>query len=135
MAKHLIFQNPEGLPKSQGYSHVVQAVDGRTIYISGQVALDRDGQLVGKDDFEAQCVQVFENVRVALESAESDFGSVVKLNFYLTDMQNLPALRIVRDRYVVTSNPPASSAFEVRRLVREDWLIEIDAVAVGEEKR
>lgn len=133
MADHLVFRNPEGLSKPTGYSHVVELQRGRPIYISGQVALDSTGELVGKDDFEAQCVQVFENLKTALASAGADFSSVVKLNFYLKDMANMPVARAVRNRYLSAEHPPASTAIEVKGLVNEDWLIEIDAIAVIED--
>lgn len=129
---NLVFRNPDSLSKPTGYTHVVEAHRGRTIYISGQVALDARGELVGRGDFEAQCVQVFENLRAALGAAGTDFNSVVKLGFYFKDISNVGTARAVRDRYLNPQHPPASTAIEVKRLVSEDWLIEIDAVAVVE---
>jgi reactive intermediate/imine deaminase len=130
MADHLVFRNPAGLSKPTGYSHVVEAHRGRTIYISGQVALNSSGELVGLGDFEAQCVQVFENLKAALAAAGAGFDSVVKVGFYLTDMTNMPVARAVRNRYLNAEHPPASTAIEVKGLVSKDWLIEIDAIAV-----
>ena len=124
------FINPETLPKPSGYTHVVEAGRGRTIYISGQVALDRSGNVVGRGDFRAQTEQVFENIKAGLEAAGASFKDVVKLNIYVTDISQLQVFREMRDKYVNTENPPASSMVEIRRLVREEFLIEIDATAV-----
>jgi reactive intermediate/imine deaminase len=124
------FVNPDDLAPPVGYSHVAEVQRGRILYISGQVALDQDGNLVGKGDIEAQARQVFANLQTALAAMGADFNSVVKLNYYLVDMTAVGALRAIRDQYVNTEQPPASTAVEVRRLFREDILIEIEAVAV-----
>ena len=78
----------------------------------------------------AQTQQVFDNLRAALEALGAGFEQVVKLNFYLVDATQLPVIREVRDQYLNTRQPPASTAVEVRRLFREDALIEVEAVAV-----
>lgn len=124
------FSNPKTMPKSAGYSHVVEVKSGSTIYLSGQVALDREGNIVGRNDFRAQCVQVFENLKAGLEAVGASFKDVAKINIYVTDVSQLQIFREVRDKYVDTENPPASSMVEVRKLVREEFLIEIDAVAM-----
>ena len=124
------FLNPATLPKPQGYTHVVEVTKGRTVYISGQTALDRSGNLVGRGDFRAQTQQVFENIKAALEAVGATFKDVVKLNYYIVDISQLQALRDVRDKFVNTENPPASALVEVRRLVRDEFLIEIEATAV-----
>jgi enamine deaminase RidA (YjgF/YER057c/UK114 family) len=103
---------------------------GRPVYIAGQVAMDRAGELVGAGDVRAQARQVFENLKAALEAVGAGFEQVVKLNFYLLDATQLPAVREVRDQYVNTERPPASTAVEVRRLFRDEYLIEIEAVAM-----
>jgi enamine deaminase RidA (YjgF/YER057c/UK114 family) len=124
------FINPEGMHAPTGYTHVVEVTAGRPVYISGQVALDRTGALVGPGDVGAQARQVFENLRAALGSVGAGFEQVVKLTFYLMDATQLPAVREVRDRYVDTARPPASTAVEVRRLALDGLLIEVEAVAV-----
>jgi reactive intermediate/imine deaminase len=126
------FISPEGLPAPNGYSHVVDAPAGRVVYVSGQVPLDADGQLVGDDDFEAQARQVFANLTTALETAEASWSDVVKLNYFLTDVSWVASVRTIRDEYVDTAHPPASTLVEVSRLFREDVMIEIDAVAVAD---
>ena len=124
------FTNPASLSRPVGYSHVAEVSNGKTIYISGQVALDQSGNLVGLNDLRAQTQQVFTNLRAALEAVGADFNCVVKLTYYLLDISQIQAVREVRDQFVNTGQPPASSAVEVRRLFRDDLLIEIEAVAV-----
>jgi len=123
------FLNPPTLPPPAGYSHVAEVSGGKLLFVSGQVALDRGGNLVGPNDLAAQTRQVFENLKAALEAAGTDFAHVLKLTFYLVDASKISAVREVRDRFVDTRHPPASTAVEIRRLVREDFLIEVDAVA------
>ena len=124
------FVNPPDLPRPFGYSHVAEAPSGKTIYISGQVALDQAGKLIGPGDLRAQTQQVFANLKAALEAVGADFNAVVKLTYYLLDISQIQMVREVRDQFVNVQQPPASSAVEVRRLFRDDLLIEIDAVAV-----
>jgi enamine deaminase RidA (YjgF/YER057c/UK114 family) len=73
---------------------------------------------------------VFENLRRALAAGGATFRDVVKLNYYVVDAAQVPVLREVRDRYVNTAAPPASTLVEVRRLFRDDLLLEVEAVAV-----
>jgi enamine deaminase RidA (YjgF/YER057c/UK114 family) len=124
------FLNPESLSPPNGYSHVVVAPPGKTVYLSGQVALDKDGKLVGGSDFGAQAEQVFANLNTALKASGASFKDVVRLNMYVTDMGRIKPLRAVRDKYIDLKHPPASTLVEVRRLVRPDLLLEIDATAV-----
>jgi reactive intermediate/imine deaminase len=121
---------PPGVAPGFGYSHVVAAT-GRLIAISGQVALDETGQLVGPGDPEAQARQVFENLRRCLAAADATFADVVKLTVYVTDLATMTAVRAVRDEYVDTTRPPASSAVQVAGLVLPELLLEIDALAVS----
>jgi enamine deaminase RidA (YjgF/YER057c/UK114 family) len=126
--------NPQTMAKpTAGYSHVAEVTDGRIVYIAGQVAMDRAGNLVGKDDFRAQVQQVFENLKSAVEASGGDFHNVIKLNYYCAesvDPAQVPIVREIRDKYVNTANPPVSTFVVVNRLVRPEWLIEVDAVAV-----
>ncbi len=122
--------NPSTLPQSLGYTQVVEASGARTIYISGQVALDASGNLVGAGDMRAQAQQVFANLKAALEAAGASFDDVAKLTFFVLDIAQLPAVREARDQYVNLQQPPASTAVEVRRLAREEFLIEVEAIAV-----
>ena len=107
---------------------------GTLVFISGQVALDQSGNVVGKDDFRAQLQQVFENLKAAVEAAGGTFDDVIKLNSYVVDMSHLAEFREVRDRFVNVKNPPASTAVQVSRLFRPEFLVEIEAVAVVKHK-
>jgi enamine deaminase RidA (YjgF/YER057c/UK114 family) len=126
--------NPETMAKpTVGYSQVAEVGEGKIVYIAGQVALDKSGNLVGKDDFRAQVQQVFENVKAAVEASGGDFHNVIKLNYYCVasvDPAQMAVAREVRDKYVNTANPPTSTFVYVSRLVRPEWLIEVEAVAV-----
>jgi enamine deaminase RidA (YjgF/YER057c/UK114 family) len=112
-----------------GYSHAVEAT-GRLVATAGQVAIDADGHLVGEGDPRAQAEQVFENLRLALAAAGATFADVVKLGYFVTDVSFLPQIREVRDRFIDTARPPASTAVQVSALVRPGVLLEIDALAV-----
>jgi enamine deaminase RidA (YjgF/YER057c/UK114 family) len=123
------FINPDTLAKPPSYTHVVEVVGPcRTIHISGQLGIDRDGNVVG--DFRAQAVQVFENLKAALASVGATFADVVKLNSYLADIADLPALRDVRVRYLNAKALPASTTIAVSGFARQGALLEIEAVAV-----
>ena len=125
---------PETMPKSVGYSQVAAVIRGTIVFVAGQVALDNSGKVVGKDDFRAQVQQVFENLKAAVEAAGGDFGDAFKLNSYFLDLSHLPEFREVRDKYVNLKSPPASTAVQVPRLFRPEFLVEIEAVAVVKEK-
>jgi reactive intermediate/imine deaminase len=124
------FIKSEALPPSPGYSQAAIVGRGRLVYIAGQVPVDPSGKLVGPGDFRAQTEQVFENLKATLAASGASFDNVVKLNSYFVDIQQVPVYREVRDKYIKVSNPPVSTAVEVRRLVREEWLLEIEAIAV-----
>jgi enamine deaminase RidA (YjgF/YER057c/UK114 family) len=124
------FISPREIAKSNGYTHVVDTSGQRTIYISGQVPLDVAGNLVGHGDLRAQTVQIFENLKYALASVGADFNHVVKLTYFYLDITQIQIVRDVRDQYVNTAQPPASSAVEVTRLFREGILLEVEAIAV-----
>jgi len=126
------FLSPETLPPPFGYSHVVDSPGGRIIYISGQVPLDPAGQLVGEGDVAAQARQVFQNLSAALEAAGASWSDVVKLGFFVVDVSQMDSVRPVRDGYVNTREPPASTLIEVSQLFRDDVLVEVDAVAIRE---
>ncbi len=123
--------NPPGLSVPRGYSHLAEVPPGeRLLFISGQVPLDSAGRLVGPGDFRAQAQQVFSNLQTVLEAAGANFADVVKLNYYIVDISNLSVLREVRDEYVNTAAPPASTLAEVKGLFREGVLLEVEAIAV-----
>jgi reactive intermediate/imine deaminase len=124
------FLSPDTLPRPFGYSQVVDVPAGRIVFLSGQVPLDAAGNLVGEGDFAAQVRQVFENLTAALAAADASWKDVVKLDYFVRDVGEVAALRAIRDEYVNTEQPPASTLVEVSRLFRDDVLVEIEAVAV-----
>lgn len=123
------YVRPDGLPPVSGYSHAVAAT-GRLVVISGQVPADEDGMPVGAGDPAAQVRQVFENLATALGAAGARMDQVVKLTVYLTDLADLPVFRQVRDEYILADRPPASSLVQVSGLVRPEFRVEVDALAV-----
>ena len=126
------FHNPSGLSKPPGYSHVVEvAGPARLIYFAGQLGLDINGNVVGAPgDFRAQVTQAFENLKIALQAAGAEFGDVVKITNYLTDISHLSIFREVRDQYVNVASPPASTTIQISKFAREGALFEIEAVAM-----
>ena len=122
--------NPPTLARPMGYTHVVEASGARTFYIAGQVALDDSGNIVGEGEMGAQARQVFENLHTALRAVGASFKDVVKLTYFIVDMSQMQAVREARDQYIQPEYLPASTAVEVRRLAREEFLLEIEAVAV-----
>ncbi|HEV2932475.1 MAG TPA: RidA family protein [Streptosporangiaceae bacterium] len=123
------FRAPDGLAPGPGYSHAVTG-RGRWVATAGQVALDDAGQLVGPDDPQAQARQVFANLSRALAAAGASFADVIKLNYYVTDITMLPAVRTIRDEYVDIARPPASTAIQVAALAMPGLMIEIEAWAI-----
>jgi len=117
-------------PPAAAYSHCVEVKSGRTVYFSGQVALNEGGELVGAGDMAAQTRQIMENVKAGLEALGGDLNCIVKRNIYLADMSRLPDVREGAAGYFSSENPPASTAVEVSKLFRDEYLIEIDFVAV-----
>src|SRR6478735_4432184 len=114
--------NPPGLTKPSGYTHVVLAADGRTVYIAGQVAFDSTGAVVGGGDFRAQAERVYANLRIALASVGATFSDVVKMTTFITDLANVAALREVRGKYLDPARPPANSLIGVATLARPELL-------------
>jgi len=123
------YLNPPALSAPTGYTHVVQVRGGRTIYIAGQVALDKSGNVVGKGDFAAQTTQVFENLKSALAAGGATFDNLVKVTTFVTDLSQMQALRSIRAKYY-GKNPPASTLVQITKLASEDLMIEIEAIAV-----
>src|ERR1700756_4553089 len=126
------FSNPKTMPAPRGYTQVVETSSpGRTIYLSGQLGMTPEGAFAGEPgDFRAQATQCFENLKAGLKSAGAGFEHVVKITNFFVDMAHLPVFFEVRDAFVNTKAPPASTAIQVGRLAREGALFEVEAVAV-----
>jgi enamine deaminase RidA (YjgF/YER057c/UK114 family) len=126
--------NPPELGSPPGYSQIVDVRANRIIFISGQTALDSDGNVVGKGDFDAQAAQVFCNLGLALQARGCTPANLVKLTVFLTDMGNLARYREARNRFFVTVTPaaaPAVTLVEVSKLYGADFMIEIEAIAAA----
>jgi enamine deaminase RidA (YjgF/YER057c/UK114 family) len=126
--------NPPELGTPPGYSQVVEVTASRIIFIAGQTALDRDGSLIGKNDFAVQAEQVFRNLSFALQASGCTASNLVKLTVFLTDMDNLTSYREARNRFFASVTPPAAPAVtlvEVSKLYGPDFMIEIEAIAAG----
>ena len=130
MPSNMRFMNPAAIAKPGGYTHVVEVTGpGRIVYIAGQLGLKPNGDIAG--DFRAQCLQAFENLKAALAAVGATFDDVVKLNNYLIDIsKNLGIYREVRDKYVNTAQPPASTTIGIPALARPDALYEVEAVVL-----
>jgi enamine deaminase RidA (YjgF/YER057c/UK114 family) len=126
------FLDPPTLCPTFGWTHVVTATAGKTVYVSGQVSVNERGEVVGPGDLRAQTEQAFANVQRALAAAGATFRDVVKTTLYVVGLrpEHVPVIREVRGRYVTAEQPPASTLVGVSALVGADWLIEIEAVAV-----
>src|SRR5688572_18036255 len=85
MPSNIRFIAPPEIAPANGYTHVVEVTNSKTIYISGQVPLDSNGNLVGENNLQEQAQQVFENLHAALTAAGADFGHVVKFTYFLLD--------------------------------------------------
>lgn len=126
------FLNPKTLAPPPGYSYVVETTGpARTIYLAGQLGLDLDNKIVGEPgDFRAQCTKAFENLELALKAVGASFADVVKINNYLVDMSHIGVFREVRDSFLNTKAPPASTTVAIAQLARPGALFEIEAIAV-----
>src|SRR5262245_51699603 len=124
------------MPAPRGYTQVVETTGpGRTIYLSGQLGMTPAGVFAGTPgDFRAQATQCFENLKAGLASVGAGFEHVVKITNFFVDMAHLPVFFEVRDKYVNTKAPPASTAIQIGRLAREGALFEVEAVAVIPDK-
>lgn len=120
---------PDGVAPAAQYTHVVTGT-GRLVAVSGQLALDEDGALVGEGDAGAQARQVFQNLRRCLAAAGATFDDVVKLTYFVTDMAHMPAVRAARAAHLPDDRLPAASAVQVAALVRPEFLLEVEALAV-----
>ena len=125
---------PQGVAQPQGmYNHAISASAGRLLFIAGQVSIDRNNHLVGPGDFSAQMQQVFKNLGSILDSAGATFENVVKFTTYVTRARDLSAFYEKRREIFAEIYPrggyPTNTLVVINQLAREEWLIEIEAVA------
>jgi 2-iminobutanoate/2-iminopropanoate deaminase len=130
MPDNIRFSNPDTIAKPPGYSHVVEVIgSGRLVYFAGQLGMDRSGKM-GANARE-QIELAFENLKAALASLGAGFEHLVKINNYVVDIGvNIASFREIRDRYVNTAAPPASTTIGVPELARPGALFEIEAIAI-----
>ncbi|MFL5100593.1 MAG: RidA family protein [Xanthobacteraceae bacterium] len=126
--------NPDGLGKPLGqYSHMTRVKAAEFLFIAGQVATDRDGKLVGPDDFDAQCVQTFANIEAALKSAGAGWHHVVEFTTYLVHSQDIAKFMTFRlrefPRMFANGAYPPNTLLIIDRLVHESFLIEVQTKA------
>jgi enamine deaminase RidA (YjgF/YER057c/UK114 family) len=124
--------NPTTWQEKFGFSQGWRVDDPTTLlFVAGQVPLDEEGEVVGKGDFEAQTRQVFENMDRVLEQAGMTFDNLVQVAVFMTDMSNLRTYARVRDEFVNTAAPPASTALGVVAFALPGILVEVNAIAVA----
>lgn len=131
------YLNPGELFEPRFFTHAVAVAGGaKLVFVSGQVAYDRNGQVVGRGDMRAQTAQVFDSLTHNLRAAGASWREVIKLNGYMVDMnpEAVTAYREVRMRYLDARSLPASTLVGVTRLVHDDLLLEVEAVAAVAER-
>jgi enamine deaminase RidA (YjgF/YER057c/UK114 family) len=126
--------SPDSLGKPLGqYSQITRVRASEFLFIAGQLATDRAGKLVGADDFDAQCVQVFANIAAGLASAGAGWANVVQFTTYLVHSQDIPKFMAYRTRafpgMFASGAYPPNTLLMVDRLVQEPFLVEVQAVA------
>ena len=122
--------NPWSWQDAAGFSQAWRVDAARSIvFVAGQGPISAGGELVGRDDFDTQVRQTFENMRVVLEQSGASFESVVKLTVYLTDIALLRDFGRVRSEFV-TGPPPASTAVQIGALAVPGMMVEVEAIAV-----
>ncbi|MEV0645877.1 RidA family protein [Phytomonospora sp. NPDC050363] len=127
------YLNPDNVPAPGGaYTHTARVDLGATamIFVSGQVALDDDGKVVGEGDMTAQTEHVFAGLRALLEAQGATLGDIVNIRTFITDMDLRPEHGAVRMRWLEGRTPPTSTLVEVSRLFRPGLLVEVEVVAV-----
>lgn len=120
--------NPEGMTQPTAYTHVVR--HDNLLFISGQVSVDGEGNVIGEGDMAAQVRQVMENLKTVLASQGADFGNVTKITIYTTDIDSYIRTGDIRRGYW-TEGAPASTLVQIDRLARPVFLVEIEATAIA----
>jgi len=133
MAKATQPINPPSLPKPVGYTHGWEAQGGKTIYIAGQVAMDKDGRVVGRGDLVAQFRQVCENLKAVVAARGGQLDDVLKLTLYVLSKTEYKArsreIGAVYREYF-GRHYPAMTLVEVKGLYDDHCLIEIEGIAL-----
>lgn len=125
--------NPAGVPAPAGrYSHVnrIDFGDSALLFLSGQVPVGEDNDIVGSGDMAAQTERVFQLIGAILEAQGASFSDVVNIRTYLTDISRLSEYASVRRRYIDTHEPPTSTTVEVSALFKPEAMVEVEVTAV-----
>jgi 2-iminobutanoate/2-iminopropanoate deaminase len=115
-------------PLKPHYSNAVRVSAGPLLFIAGQIAVDKNGKVVGKGDLRAQTTQVLENIRAILKANKADMKDVVQVTVYVTDISAFHTISDIRLKYF-PKDGPASAIVEIGALALPDLMIEISAVA------
>jgi enamine deaminase RidA (YjgF/YER057c/UK114 family) len=118
---------PEAKPVAN-YKMATRREGGQLLYISGQVAWDTNGNIIGKGDIRAQARQVFQNLRQVLQAAGGDLKDLMKITTYITKIEDFPAVAEARGE-VFQGELPASTLIVVKSLFHPDFLLEVEGVA------
>ncbi len=134
MAAEINIANPDTLGKPLGqYSQITRVKASEYLFIAGQLAADKAGNIIGAHDFDAQCVQVFKNIETALASAGAGWKNVVQFTTYLVHSQDIEKFMTYRKREFPKMFPdgkyPPNTLLMVDRLVQEPFLIEVQPIA------
>lgn len=125
------FVNPQTVHNPTGYTHVVSIEGpGKILYVSGQTARNQKGEIVGVGDLEAQTRQAYENLSTVLRMMSATLADIVKMNIYMTKLDEIDKFRKVRDEYMPKDRLPATTLVGVTGLAMNELLIEIEAIAV-----
>jgi enamine deaminase RidA (YjgF/YER057c/UK114 family) len=126
--------NPDSLAKPLGqYSHITRVKASEFIFIAGQLSADKDGNIIGVDDFDAQCVQIFANIDAALKSCGAGWGNIVQFYTFMVHSQDIPKFMKFRLRefpkLFANGAYPPNTLLMIDRLVKEEFLIEVQVTA------
>ena len=126
--------NPDALGKPLGqYSHLTRVKASEFVFIAGQLACDKAGNIIGVDDFDKQCTQVFANIETALRAVDAGWANIVQFTTYLVHSQDIPKFMQWRLREFPRLFPdgryPPNTLLVIDRLVGEQYLIEVHTVA------
>lgn len=136
VSERVKYINPEGASVAQGqYSHVTRVESGPLYFIAGQLAVAEDGSVAGKGDFEAQFHQVFKNLKAVIDGLGITHDHIVRFNTFLVHEQDIELFKKLRSEYFPTifkGDFPPNTLVVVKRLVKEEFLLEVEAIAVAD---
>lgn len=139
MSGRIQYLNPEGTCPAQGlYSHVTRVPAGTLLFIAGQLSVGLDGNIVGKNDFKRQFQQVFDNLGAVLKGMNVTFDDIAKFTTYIVHSQDIESFMSVRaelfPKIFAADRYPPNTLLIVDRLVKEDFLIEVEAIARAKDR-